>query len=101
VRPPRIVLDLPEPWHVVTSAAEHQPPGGLLAAYLPTVPQVQATVEAARDTGVFTEIEVKEFLVRDWNVEGRSVRPEHQMIGHTGFLVFMRKTADKPTSIEG
>jgi tRNA (adenine57-N1/adenine58-N1)-methyltransferase len=101
VRPARIVLDLPEPWLVVTSAAEHQPPGGLLAAYLPTVPQVQTTVEAARDTGVFTEIEVKEFLVRDWNVSGRSVRPEHQMIGHTGFLVFMRKTAEKPTPIEG
>ena len=98
VRPPRIVLDLPEPWNVVTSAAEHQPSGGLLAAYLPTVPQVQTTVEAARDTGVFTEIEVKEFLVRDWNVAGRSVRPEHQMVGHTGFLVFMRKTAYRPTT---
>jgi tRNA (adenine57-N1/adenine58-N1)-methyltransferase catalytic subunit len=44
---------------------------------------------------------VKEFFVRDWNVAGRSVRPEHQMIGHTGFLVFMRKTADKPIPIEG
>jgi tRNA (adenine57-N1/adenine58-N1)-methyltransferase len=96
VGPDRIVLDLPEPWHVVEAAASHQPPGGLLAAYLPTVPQVQTVVEAATETGVFTEIEVKEFLVRDWNVAGRSVRPEHNMIGHTGFLVFMRKTAVRP-----
>jgi tRNA (adenine57-N1/adenine58-N1)-methyltransferase catalytic subunit len=100
VAPARIVLDLPEPWHVVTIAAQHQPTGGLLAAYLPTVPQVQTTVETARETGVFTEIEVKEVLVRDWNVAGRSVRPEHRMIGHTGFLVFMRKTA-MPPSREG
>lgn len=97
VAPERIVLDLPEPWHVVKVAAEHQPPGGLLTAYLPTVPQVQTVVETARETGVFTEIEVKEVLVRDWNVSGRSVRPEHNMVGHTGFLVFMRKTSSRPS----
>jgi tRNA (adenine57-N1/adenine58-N1)-methyltransferase len=90
--PDRIVLDLPEPWHTVESAAEHQPTGGVLCAYLPTVPQVQTTVEMARATGAFAEIEVKEFLLRDWNVSGRSVRPEHSMVGHTGFLIFMRRT---------
>jgi tRNA (adenine57-N1/adenine58-N1)-methyltransferase len=58
---------------------------------------VQTTVETARESGVFTEVEVKEFLVRDWNVAGRSVRPEHRMIGHTGFLIFMRKTAKPPS----
>jgi tRNA (adenine57-N1/adenine58-N1)-methyltransferase len=68
----------------------------VLAAYLPTVPQVQALVEKARETERFAEIEVKEFLTRDWNVSGRSVRPEHNMVGHTGFLVFMRKTGVKP-----
>lgn len=92
VAPERIVLDLPEPWHTIEAASDHQPGGGVLAAYVPTVPQVQKTVEAARGTGSFAEIEVKEFLFRDWNVEGRSVRPEHSMIGHTGFLIFMRKT---------
>jgi tRNA (adenine57-N1/adenine58-N1)-methyltransferase len=96
VAPARIVLDLPEPWHVVEAAAVHQPGGGILAAYLPTVIQVQTLVEASRDTARFAEIEVKEFLARDWNVSGRSVRPEHNMVGHTGFLVFMRKTAEKP-----
>lgn len=96
VAPPRIVLDLPEPWHIVEAAAVHQPGGGILAAYLPTVIQVQTLVETARETGVFAEIEVKEFLAREWNVSGRSVRPEHIMVGHTGFLVFMRKTARKP-----
>jgi tRNA (adenine57-N1/adenine58-N1)-methyltransferase len=50
----------------------------------------------ARSTGSYAEIEVKEFLFRDWNIEGRSVRPEHNMVGHTGFLVFMRKTDPRP-----
>lgn len=96
VQPDRIVLDMPEPWHTLASAAEHQPSGGMVCAYLPTIPQVQTTVEVARDSRVFAEIEVKEFLFRDWNIDGRSVRPDHNMVGHTGFLVFMRKTDQKP-----
>lgn len=93
--PERVVLDLPEPWHTVRAAAVHQPPGSILCAYVPTVPQVQTLVETARDTTAFAEIEVKEFIVRDWNVEGRSVRPSHSMVGHTGFLIFMRRVADE------
>lgn len=96
IEPERIVLDLPEPWHTLEAAATHQPHGGVLCSYLPTVPQVQTLVETARETKVFAEIEVKEFLMRDWNVSGRSVRPDHAMIGHTGFLTFMRKVADEP-----
>lgn len=96
VAPDRVVLDLPEPWHVLETASRHQPSGGVLCAYLPTVPQVQTTVERARELGTFAEIEIKEFLVRDWSVSGRSVRPEHAMVGHTGFLVFMRKTDPAP-----
>lgn len=94
--PERIVLDVPEPWHTIESAAQHQPGGGVLTAYVPTVPQVQTTVERARETRAFAEIEVKEFLFRDWNIEGRSVRPDHNMVGHTGFLIFMRKTDPRP-----
>ena len=98
IAPERIVLDLPEPWHVVEAAARHQPQGGVICSYLPTVPQVQTLVETARGTGAFAEIEVIEFLMREWNVSGRSVRPEHAMIGHTGFLIFMRRVADEHAS---
>lgn len=88
--PDRVILDLPEPWRVLPAAVECQKPGGVLSAYLPTVPQVQTTVAAAEELGSFVEIEVREILQREWNVAGRSVRPEHSMVGHTGFLVFMR-----------
>ena len=98
VEPERIVLDLPEPWHTIEAASKHQPGGGVLTAYLPTIPQVQTTVEKARELGTFAEIEIKEFLFRDWNVSGRSVRPEHRMVAHTGFLVFMRKTDPAPST---
>lgn len=91
IRPERIVLDLPEPWHALTEALEHQPAGGVFCSYLPTVPQVERLVAEMRDSGGYGEIEVRESLVRDWNVDGRSVRPAHTMVGHTGFLVFARK----------
>ena len=98
VQPDRIILDLPEPWHTMEAAAEQQPPGGVFSAFLPTVPQVQTLVERATLTGRFAEIEGKEFLFRDWNVAGRSVRPEHSMIGHTGFLTFMRRIEPAPVT---
>lgn len=94
LEPERIVLDVPEPWLVLGQAARHQPDGGVVSIYLPTVPQVQTTVETARELGRFTEIDVIEFMMREWNVQGRSVRPGHTMVGHTGFLIFMRKVAD-------
>jgi tRNA (adenine57-N1/adenine58-N1)-methyltransferase len=100
--PERIVLDLPEPWHVVPEAAAHQPTGAVFASYLPTIPQVQTLVETMRDTGAFAEIEIFETLHRTWNVKGRSVRPSHTMVGHTGFVVTARRvvpSSDQPSAI--
>ncbi|MGH8874700.1 MAG: tRNA (adenine-N1)-methyltransferase [Acidimicrobiia bacterium] len=91
--PDRVVLDLPEPWHTVEPAARHLPGGGVFCAYLPTVPQVQQLVEALRGCGAFAEITCFESLIRFWNVDGRSVRPDHRMVGHTGFIVVARKVS--------
>ena len=91
VRPDRLILDLPEPWHAAAIASDTMPGGGLICAYIPTIPQVQSLVEVLRDRGCWIEIETQEHLYRTWNVAGRSVRPDHQMVGHTGFLVIARK----------
>ncbi|NOY55960.1 MAG: tRNA (adenine-N1)-methyltransferase [Actinobacteria bacterium] len=87
----RLVLDLPEPWHIAR-AGGHMEPGGVFIAYLPTVPQVQTLVETMRDVGSFALIDVFETLHRTWKVEGRSVRPDHRMVGHTGFVVIGRRS---------
>lgn len=91
VAPDRIVLDLPEPWHAAEAAATDQPPGGIFCAYLPTVPQIQTLVETFDRLGAFDEVEVFETLHRTWNIAGRSVRPDHTMVGHTGFVVVGRR----------
>ena len=88
----RLILDLPEPWQAIGTTTTALAPGGILCCYLPTVPQVQQTVAAMRAAG-FALVETFEGLVRTWNVDGQSVRPDHRMVAHTGFLITGRKTA--------
>jgi tRNA (adenine57-N1/adenine58-N1)-methyltransferase len=86
----RMVLDLPDPWRAVGTATERLLSGAIVCCYLPTVPQVQQTVAALRNGG-FGLIMTFEGFVRTWNVDGQSVRPDHRMVAHTGFLVTARK----------
>jgi tRNA (adenine57-N1/adenine58-N1)-methyltransferase len=81
----RVVLDLPEPWRVIPRALEALKPGGVFCSYVPTVPQIQQTTEALRANG-FIDVVTTETLVRPWHVEGQSVRPDHRMVAHTGFI---------------
>ena len=61
--------------------------------YVATTTQLSRTVEALRGHGGFDEPAAWETLVRGWHVEGLAVRPEHRMVGHTGFLVTARRLA--------
>ena len=88
----RLVLDLPEPWRAMGTTTEALAPGGVLCSYLPTVPQVSQTVEAMRAEGLGL-LKTYEVLLRTWNVEGQSVRPDQRMVAHTGFVVVGRKLA--------
>jgi tRNA (adenine57-N1/adenine58-N1)-methyltransferase catalytic subunit len=89
----RVVLDLPEPWRVVKAAEGALHPGGILVAYLPTIGQV-SQLRAALDESRFAMAETLEVLQRTWHVQGVSVRPDHRMVGHTGFLTHARLLAD-------
>ncbi len=92
VAPDRLVLDLPEPYALVDVAAAGLPSGAVWISYVPTVPQMQLTAEALLECGCFYGVRHFEVLHREWKVEGRSVRPNHQMVGHTGFVTVARKT---------
>jgi tRNA (adenine57-N1/adenine58-N1)-methyltransferase catalytic subunit len=90
----RVLLDLLEPWLVVPPAVDVLVPGGMLVAFVATVPQVMRTVEALEATRRFGLVETAEAIIRPWHVDGLAVRPEHRMIGHTGFLVSARRTSE-------
>lgn len=87
----RVVLDLPEPWQVVPHAMKALRSGGIYLSFVPTVPQVMQTVEALERTTVFGMIETFETFLRTWSVQGRSVRPDHRMVAHSGFITVARK----------
>ena len=89
----RVVLDMLSPWEHAATMARWLIPGGLICCYLATTTQLSRTVEALRGQGGFDEPAAWESLVRGWHVEGLAVRPEHRMVGHTGFLVTARRFA--------
>jgi tRNA (adenine57-N1/adenine58-N1)-methyltransferase len=85
----RVMLDLPEPWRVVKHAEAALHPGGILFAYLPTIGQVARLREELAGSA-FGMVESLEVLQRTWHVDGQSVRPDHRMVAHTGFLTHAR-----------
>jgi tRNA (adenine57-N1/adenine58-N1)-methyltransferase len=82
----RVVLDLPEPWRVVPHLSGTLRTGGWVGAYTPSVIQAAQFVEALRAAQRYAQIETHEVLLRAWHIQGQAVRPEHEMVGHTGFV---------------
>ncbi len=87
-----IVLDVPEPWHVLVHAEKALKPGGFLVAYQTSMTQVQEFVREMKKAR-FLHLKTSELLHREWVIEEQVVRPKFQMLGHTGFLTFGRKVA--------
>lgn len=85
----RVALDLPEPWRALPQIEGVLRPGGISVFYLPTVLQVSRLSEALRE-GPWASVQTLECLTRTWHVEGQSVRPDHRMVAHTGFLSVAR-----------
>ena len=86
----RAILDLPEPWSALEALAAVLPAGGIVCGYLPTTIQVQQLVLSMPDHG-YEHLETFEVLHRSWHVTARSVRPDHRMVAHTGFVTVARR----------
>lgn len=89
----RVVLDMLAPWECIDVVADALTPGGVVLCYIATATQLSRVAEYLRATGLFTEPEATETMIRGWHVEGLAVRPDHRMIGHTGFLLTARRLA--------
>jgi len=89
----RVILDMLAPWECLQDAAAVLTQGGLICCYVATTTQLSRVVEELRADGGFFEPAAWETLTRGWHVDGLAVRPDHRMIGHTGFLVTARRLA--------
>ena len=85
-----LTLDLPEPWQVIGHAEKALKIGGHIVVYLPNLNQVKMFIDSCRRSSI-NVIETLELIERKWKIEDRIMRPEFQMLGHTGFLVFCRR----------
>ena len=84
----RMVLDLPEPWQVIEHANTVLRKGALVVSYSPSITQAVKTRETMRDG--WLDHRTLEVLHRTWHIDGASVRPDHRMVAHTGFLTSAR-----------
>ena len=89
-----VVLDMLDPWEHIASARAALRPGGVLVVYVATTTQLSRIAEDLKADGGWTEPRAEESMVRTWHLEGLAVRPDHRMIGHTGFLLTSRRLAD-------
>lgn len=93
----RVVLDMVAPWECLDVASAALAAGGVLCCYVATTTQLSSIVEAIRSHGSYAEPTQFETMLRTWHVDGLAVRPDHRMVGHTGFVVIARRLASGVT----
>jgi tRNA (adenine57-N1/adenine58-N1)-methyltransferase len=55
-----------------------------------------AQLREALDDSAFAMVQTNEIMQRGWYVKGAAVRPDHRMVGHTGFLTTARLMVTEP-----
>ncbi len=93
IRADRVILDMLAPWECLPAVSDALVAGGVLLCYIATVTQLSRVAEAIRASGLYTQPQSSETIVRGWHVEGLAVRPDHRMVAHTGFLLTARRLA--------
>ncbi|MBW2997982.1 methyltransferase domain-containing protein [Candidatus Woesearchaeota archaeon] len=86
-----VIMDLPEPWEALENAKNSVKVGGIIIGYCPTVSQISNFVEAVKKDKQLHYHKTIELIQRKWKVKGLAVRPVSESIGHTAFLVFVRR----------
>lgn len=84
------VLDVPQPWDFLDELDRVMGVSGNICAYVPTMNQVERTINVMRDLG-FADARCLENIQRDITVGKGGTRPSFDMLGHTGYLCFCRK----------
>lgn len=84
-----LFLDVRTPWAFLDAARAALKPGGFFASLLPTTNQVSDLLSGLDQHG-FGDVAVEELLLRAYKPIPERLRPDENMNGHTGYLVFAR-----------
>ena len=87
VKSDSIILDLPDPQELVKWAEKSLVLGGKLLCYVPTINQVENLLSSLDG---WSEIEINEMMHRTWQSRLEAIRPNTNILGHTGFIVSAR-----------
>ncbi len=92
-----LFLDVREPWLYLEQAHAALKGGGFFGALVPTTNQVSALLEGL-ERAPFGFVEVEEILLRAYKPVAARLRPQDQMVAHTGYLIFARALVTAPTA---
>ena len=92
------IIDVAEPWGLVSEIGSLLRAGGRLACYCPTTSQLEKSWDACQEEGLVIEW-AGEVIERRWVKPSKGgVRPGNPPMGHTAFLLISAKVA--PTEEE-
>jgi tRNA (adenine57-N1/adenine58-N1)-methyltransferase len=83
------VVDVPDPQDAIQSASTSLNVGGRFCSYIPTVNQLEKVSLRLKETG-FIRVRAMELLMREYSLKEGAIRPQTEMLGHTGFMVHAR-----------
>lgn len=89
-----LFLDVKEPWRLIPASYRSLKGGHPLGILVPTTNQVSLVLKVFSEYP-FADIEVSEILLRNYKANPERLRPEDQMIAHTGYLIFAKKVLEK------
>ncbi|MBW2983596.1 methyltransferase domain-containing protein [Candidatus Woesearchaeota archaeon] len=89
-----VTLDLPAPWNAIIPAEKALKIGGFIVSYSPSITQASDFVNEVNKFNNLVHERTMEIIKRNWEIDGRKVRPQTRGIGHTGFLSFVRKIGE-------
>jgi len=90
-----LIMDMPDPWLALDNLTENLRIGGRICSYVPNMNQAESIVHSLRERG-FSEVYALENIQRRLEIHPGGVRPSFDALGHTGYLIFGRKSAIDP-----
>lgn len=91
-----LFLDVPNPYDYIEQARAAVRSGGFFGAIVPTTNQLIDLLSKLYN-GRWFLLQAEEIMLRTWKTIPPRVRPDDNMVAHTGFLVFARAVNRQPS----